>query len=141
MKSIYVIGCGNLGATIANDLSRRRKDVVVVDSDRSSFALLSEDFGGQQEVADANDLDELRSLGIEEATEVFVTTGNDNLSLFLALSCAKIFHIPYVYVRLDDPTLGILVQNEENIKAVYPFRLTRDRLSQLIYTSAGGDEE
>lgn len=141
MKSIYVIGCGNLGASVANDLSLRRKDVVVIDSDRSSFALLSEDFGGQQEVADANDLDELRALGIQEATEVFITTGNDNLSLFLALACANIFQIPYVYVRLDDPTLGILVQNEETIKAVYPFRLTRDRLSDLIRSTLKEDQQ
>lgn len=141
MKSIYVIGCGNLGASVANDLSLRRKDVVVIDSDRSSFALLSEDFGGQQEVADANDLDELRALGIQEATEVFITTGNDNLSLFLALACANIFKIPYVYVRLDDPTLGILVQNEETIKAVYPFRLTRDRLSDLIRSTLKEDQQ
>ena len=141
MKSIYVIGCGNLGASVANDLSLRRKDVVVIDSDRSSFALLSEDFGGQQEVADANDLDELRALGIQEATEVFITTGNDNLSLFLALACANIFQIPYVHVRLDDPTLGILVQNEETIKAVYPFRLTRDRLSDLIRSTLKEDQQ
>ena len=131
MKRTYVIGCGKLGSSIANELSRRELDVIIIDNDESSFALLSDDFSGVPKVADATDLDALANIGVENAGEVYITTGNDNLSLFLAHACAIIFKIPYVYVRFDDPTLGILVQGQNNIKAVYPFQLTRDRLSLL----------
>ena len=138
MKRTYVIGCGKLGASIANDCSRRGLEVIVIDADPSSFALLDDDFSGDPKVADASDLDALKALGIENSYEVYVTTGNDNLSLFLAHACAILFEIPYVYVRFDDPALGILVQSQSNIKPVYPFQLTRDRLGLL---RNGGNEE
>lgn len=131
MKRSFVIGCGKLGASIANELSRRGLDVIVVDADESSFALLDDDFSGDPKVEDASDLEALVDIGIGNAGEVYVTTGNDNLSLFLAHACAIEFRIPYVYVRFDDPTLGILVQGQPNIKPVYPFQLSRDRLSLL----------
>ena len=137
MKRSYVIGCGKLGASIANDLSRRELEVIIIDNDESSFAMLDDDFSGDPKVADATDLDALVNLGIETAGEVYITTGNDNLSLFLAHACAIEFKIPYVYVRFDDPTLGILVQGQSNIKAVYPFQLTRDRLNLI---KSGGEE-
>ena len=137
MKRTYVIGCGKLGASIANDCSRRGLEVIIIDADQSSFAMLSDDFSGDAKVADAGDLDALRNLGIEAASEVYVTTGNDNLSLFLAHACAILFEIPYVYVRFDDPALGLLVQAQSNIKAVYPFQLTRDRLNML---KRGGED-
>lgn len=131
MNESYVIGCGRLGASIANDLSKANKAVIVIDADASSFALLDADFSGLAKAADASDLDELIRLKIKNAHEVYITTGNDNLSLFLAHACAIEFEIPYVYVRFDDETLGILVQQQSNIKPIYPFRLTRDRLNAL----------
>lgn len=131
MKRTFVIGCGKLGASIANEISRRGLEVIVVDPDESSFAMLDDDFSGDAKVEDASDLETLIDLGIESAGQVYITTGNDNLSLFLAHACAIEFEIPYVYVRFDDPTLGILVQGQSNIKAVYPFQLTRDRLALL----------
>jgi len=136
MKRTYVIGCGKLGASIANDCSRRGLEVIIIDSDASSFSMLDDDFSGDAKVADAGDLAALKALGIDQATEVYVTTGNDNLSLFLAHACAILFQIPFVYVRFDDPSLGILVQAQSNIRAVYPFQLTRDRLNIL---KTGGD--
>ena len=138
MNRTYVIGCGKLGAAIANDISRRGLEVIVVDADPSSFAILSEDFSGDPKVCDASDLAALRTIGIENASEVYITTGNDNLSLFLAHACALIFNIPYIYVRFDDPALGLLVQSQSNIKPVYPFQLTRDRLNTL---KNGGSNE
>ena len=138
MKRTYVIGCGKLGASIANDCSRRGLEVIVVDESASSFAMLDDDFSGDPKVADAGDLAALKAIGIENAYEVYVTTGNDNLSLFVAHACAILFEIPYVYVRFDDPALGILVQGQSNIKPVYPFQLTRDRLNLL---KTGGSDQ
>lgn len=137
MKRTYVIGCGKLGASIANECSRRGLEVIVIDSNPSSFALLDEDFSGDPKVADASNLDTLRALGLENAGEVYVTTGNDNLSLFLAHASSTLFHIPYIYVRFDDPALDILVQSESTIKPVYPFQLTRDRLNRMKF---GGND-
>ena len=50
------------------------------------------------------------------------------MNLFLAYVCCKIFEVPYIYVRFDDPDKGLLIQGMP-IKAIYPFQL--DRFSLL----------
>ena len=126
----FIIGCGKLGASIANDSSRRGLDVVVIDSNMAVFSQLDDNFSGIPKVADATDPNALLDAGILNAAEVIITTGDDNTSLFLAHLCAKIYEVPYVYVRFDDPAMGLLIQGM-NIKAIYPFQLSRDRFNLL----------
>ena len=126
----FIIGCGKLGASIANDSSRRGLAVVVIDTNMAVFSQLDDNFSGIPKVADATDPNALLDAGILNAYEVIITTGNDNVSLFLAHVCAKIYEVPYVYVRFDDPAMGLLIQGM-NIKAIYPFQLSRDRFNLL----------
>lgn len=126
----FIIGCGKLGASIANDSSRRGLDVVVIDGNQDVFSQLDDNFSGIAKLADATDPNALLDAGILNAKEVIITTGNDNVSLFLAHLCAKIYEVPYVYVRFDDPAMGLLIQGM-NIKAIYPFQLSRDRFNLL----------
>lgn len=125
-----IIGCGRLGASIANYSSQQGDNVYVLDSDKSSFDRLSEIFSGIAIACDATDINELEDAGIEDAMEVVITTGDDNVNLFLAHLCAEVFEVPYVYVRFDDPDKGLLIQGM-NIKAIYPFQLSKDRFNLL----------
>ena len=43
---ILIIGCGRLGASIANSLSNRNMNVTIIDSNKDSFRKLSPSFGG-----------------------------------------------------------------------------------------------
>lgn len=43
---ILIIGCGRLGASIANALSNRNKNVTIVDVNKDSFRKLSPSFSG-----------------------------------------------------------------------------------------------
>ena len=133
----FVIGCGKLGASIANDSSRRGLSVVVIDANPDSFALLEENFSGDRFIVDAANLAALRARGLGDAKEVIITTGDDNLSLFLAKACAVLFHIPYVFVRFDDPDMGLLLQRQSNIRVIYPFQLSRDHLNKLREEAQG----
>ena len=131
----FIIGCGRLGGSIASYSSQQGLSVVVIDSDKAAFGRLDESFSGYTIVCDATDLDELQEAGIASAKEVIITTGNDNINLFLAHACANLLQVPYVYVRFDDPEFGHLIQGM-NIKAIYPFRLSWDRFNML---KSGGE--
>ena len=126
----FVIGCGRLGASIANYASQQGQSVVVIDPDKIAFTRLDDSFSGYTFVCDATDVDELRDAGINTAKEVIITTGNDNVNLFLAHLCAHLLEVPYVYVRFDDPEKGFLIQGS-NIKPIYPFQLSWDRFNML----------
>ncbi|MBQ4254987.1 MAG: TrkA family potassium uptake protein [Bacilli bacterium] len=136
-----VVGCGRLGAAIANYSSAQGDSVHVIDPDPNCKDYLTEVFSGVVFNLNAADAESLKEAGMESAKEVIVTTGDDNLNLFVALMCAQHFKVPYVYVRFDDPDKGLLVQGT-SIKAVYPFQLSKDRFN-LYRASAGkvGDSE
>ncbi|MBQ2070331.1 MAG: TrkA family potassium uptake protein [Bacilli bacterium] len=141
MRSLtFVIGCGRLGGAIANYSSAQGDSVIVIDPNPNCSDNLTEVFSGNLLHFDASDVEGLKEAGIENAKEVIITSGDDNLNLFLAHLCSKIFGVPYVYVRFDDPDKGLLCQGA-SIKAIYPFQLSKDRLNLLRAGVAEGGRE
>ncbi|MBO4541369.1 MAG: TrkA family potassium uptake protein [Bacilli bacterium] len=126
----FVIGCGRLGASIALDAYAKGENVTVIDAEESSFERLNEAFAGYTEVADATDIKTLGELGVEDANSCIITTGNDNINLFLAHVMDKVFKVPHIYVRFDDPNLAPLIQGY-NIQAIYPFQLSFETFTDL----------
>ena len=136
MRSLtIVIGCGRLGAAIANYSSAQGDSVHVIDPNPDCRDALTEVFSGVVFNFNATDIESLKEAGVENAKEVIITTGDDNVNLFLALLCCQHFDVPYVYVRFDDPDMGLLIQGT-SIKAVYPFQLSKDRFN--IYRASAG---
>ena len=123
-----VVGCGRLGASIANKISKEGKNLLIVDQYRDSFELLSDSFSGYQIIGDVTDLDILEEAYISSAKEIIITTGNDNVNIFLALVARDIYDVPHIYVRLDDPNLVVLTEGK-NIELILPYQLTFDKFN------------
>lgn len=126
-----VIGCGRLGSSIASEASESGENVIIIDDDPSSFDRLSDSFSGYQITADATDISALEEAYIKTAKEIVIATGNDNVNLFLAHLSSQIYQIPKIFVRFDDPGYGSLVSGM-NIKAIYPFELSFNRIKSLM---------
>ncbi len=126
----FVIGCGRLGASIALDAYAKGENVTVIDAEDSSFERLSEAFAGYTEVADATDIKTLAELGMDSALSVIITTGDDNVNLFLAHVMDKVFKVPHIYVRFDDPTLAPLIEGYI-VQAIFPFQLSFETFTDL----------
>ena len=125
-----IIGCGRLGASIANADSLSGKNVLVVDKDSRSFELLSDLFSGYTFLGDVTDLSLLEEAYMTSAKEIIIATGDDNVNLFLAYVARKLYNVPKIYVRLDDPSLEILI-SDLDVKAIYPFELSLDKFSRM----------
>lgn len=80
--------------------------------------------------ADATDVAALEDAMIASARTIVVTTGDDNVNLFVAHVADKIYHVPNVYVRFDDPDKGVLIKGF-NITPIYPFQLSKERYISL----------
>ncbi len=132
-----VIGCGRLGSSIANENSRKGEDVIVLDSNKASQARLDDSFSGIFSTGDCTSLECLEDAGIQNAREVVITTGDDNINLLVTYLCAKHYEVPRIFVRFDDPDKGYLVQGMP-VKAIYPFQLSRSRYNAY---KTGGEEE
>ena len=131
-NNVLILGCGRLGASIANRYSESGINVVVVDENENTFDRLDQLFAGDRQVGDATNINFLKnSCRIENATTVFLVTGNDNANLFLAHICAKEFGIARIYVRFDDPDRSELVKDLPHVIAISPFELTLEKLTSL----------
>ncbi|MPM65341.1 Trk system potassium uptake protein TrkA [bioreactor metagenome] len=109
-----VIGCGRLGADLANRFSDEDGDVLVIDKSKDAFRKLSPSFGGLTVVGDAMDFSVLKEAQIERAHLIVAVTDNDNANIFVAQLARQTFQVPRVIIRLYDPerecvyhTLGI----------------------------------
>lgn len=131
-NKLVIIGCGRFGARIANESSAEGENVVIIDSDSSSFDRLSDDYSGYTVVCDASDVSLLEEDGyIKDAYQIVISTGDDNLNLFLSHVAVSIYEIPAVYVRFNDPSFASLV-DDKNIKAIYPFELSLKKYRNLL---------
>ena len=129
-NKILVVGCGRFGASIASQYSLKGKNVMVIDNQESSFDKLSENFQGYKFIGDCTDISVLKNANIETANTIIITTGSDNANILIAHIARKIFDVPEIYVRLDEPESETLLKGMR-IKAIFPFELSFDEFERL----------
>lgn len=125
-----VVGCGQLGATIANKFSKEGKNLLVVDESEKSFEQLSEDFSGYKIVGQCTDLEILEQAFIKSCKEVVIVTGDDSINVLVATICKKLYNVPNVYVRLSDPDNEILLKGL-GVKVIFPLELSFDKFNLM----------
>ena len=101
---IIIVGCGRLGAMLANQLSTLGRNVVVIDDDEAAFQHLSTQFSGFQITGNAAETAVLRRARIEKADCLLAITRYDNVNLMVAQVAKTIFHVPKVVARVYDPS-------------------------------------
>lgn len=102
-KYVIIAGCGRVGSSMARRLAAEGHDVVVIDDDRRSFALLGDDFPGRRVVGAAIDWEVLRKAGIEGADAFAAVTDGDNTNIVCALIAQRAFEVPCSVARVYDP--------------------------------------
>jgi len=116
--NIIIIGCGRLGAGLAEALSRRDIEVIVVDRDPAAFDRLGPGFRGRTVPGRAVERETLIAAGIERADGLAAVTASDEVNVVAARLARRLFHVPRVVARLYDPRkedvyrrLGILTMS------------------------------
>ncbi len=130
-KYIIIVGCGRLGGSLANQLSRDGHQIVVIDRREGAFDKLSSDFSGFRILGDASEIDVLRQAHIERATHLFAVTTQDNLNLMVAQIALTLFHVPTVVARVFDP-LREQIYSEFGIETVSPVKLSAEAFLKAV---------
>lgn len=99
---ILIIGCGRVGAGLANTLAGRGHSVTVVDKEALAFEKLGEKFKGQKIPGVGFDREILLKAGIERADALAAVTASDEANVVAARIARDIFHVPRVVARLYD---------------------------------------
>ena len=97
-----IIGCGRVGAGLAQTLSLQGHNVIVVDNDPAAFERLGPAFKGQTVVGVGFDRDVLLQAGIERADGLAAVTDSDEANVVAARLASQVFRVPRVVARLYD---------------------------------------
>jgi len=109
---VIIVGCGRVGAQLANALSAERHDVVVIDRNPQSFSRLSRTFSGRMLTGVGFDRDTLQKADIESADALAATTDKDNVNIVVAVTAKEYFKVPHVVARIYDYQAAEIYQRE-----------------------------
>lgn len=126
-----VIGCGRLGANLANTLSDEGGNILIIDKEKDAFRKLSSSFGGLTVIGDGTDFDVLREARIDKADVVVVVTNNDNANVMIAQIVKELFRVRRVIARLYDPEREC-VYREFEIDTICPAVLSAKEIDKIL---------
>jgi len=100
---VIVVGCGQVGATLAYQLFKMGHQVVVVDQVDNAFDHLPDDFQGRTIKGDVLSRTVLRRAEVKSAGALFALTDSDPLNALIAHIARSEYSVPTVAARNNDP--------------------------------------
>jgi trk system potassium uptake protein len=107
---IIIIGCGRFGSNLAEKLSDEGNNICVIDRNVDKLNALGSGFNGQKIKGIEFDSDILKEAGIKDADALISVTSNDNINITVSLVADKIFHVPRIIARVNDPDKNYFYQ-------------------------------
>lgn len=131
---ILIIGCGRVGAGLAQSLIQRGHSVSVIDRDQQAFEKLGEKFKGQTVLGIGFDRDVLVKAGIQRADGVAAVTSSDEANIVAARIARDIFRVPKVVARLYDVRQAEIYRRL-GLQTIAPTNWGIDRIADLLLHS------
>lgn len=125
------MGCGRVGASVADGLSRIGHEVAIIDRDSTAFNRLSPEFNGERVLGMGFDRDVLLRAGIEEAGAFAAVSSGDNSNIIAARLARETFGVARVVARIYDAKRAA-VYERLGIPTIATVPWTTDRLLDAI---------
>ena len=100
---LVVVGCGRVGAALAEAFDNLGHDVVILDTSTRAFDRLSSEFKGQAIRGDGTDEDVLRKAGADGADFFLALTEGDNRNVMAAQVAVEKFSVGKALAKINDP--------------------------------------
>src|SRR6201994_3736902 len=123
---VIVMGCGRVGSSLADGLSRIGHDVAVIDRESAAFNRLSPEFAGQRVLGQGFDRDVLLRAGIEEADAFAAVSSGDNSNIISERLARETFRVQRVVARIYDAKRAEVYERLGN-PTIAPVPWTTDR--------------
>lgn len=130
MKAI-IMGCGRVGAALAQQLSADGHDVCVLDRDPDARELLPSGFTGEFLVGNGYNRGLLERAGITTADAFVAVTSGDNTNIVGARIAKEDYRVPHVIARIYDPRRADIYA-DLGIPTVASVSWTVNRIAQVL---------
>lgn len=133
------MGCGRVGATLAQSLESYGHSVAVIDQNAEAFRRLSADFGGKKVTGLGFDRDTLHQAGIDDTFGFAAVSDGDNSNILAARVVRETYGIENVVARIYDPHRAEIYQRL-GISTVATVRWTADQMLRRMLPMGATDE-
>ena len=100
---IVIVGCGRVGAALAESFDALGNEVIIIDTSTSAFDRLPGSFSGVAVRGDGTDEDTLRRAGAEGADLFMAMTEGDNRNVMAAQLAVEALGARRVIAKINDP--------------------------------------
>ena len=128
---IVIIGCGRLGSNLAKGLSDEGNDICIIDRNGDKLNALGSGFNGQRIKGIEFDSDKLIEAGVNQADVLLAVTSDDNINITVSLIAEKIFHVPNIIAKVNDPQKND-IYNQLGINTINPIQYEIEMLKKKI---------
>ena len=126
-----IVGCGRLGAHIAQTLLAGGSGVLVIDRSRDSFRSLGANFDGILLCGDATHLATLDEANLAKADALIAVTQDDNTNILVAQMAKKLYDVPRVIARLYNPDRQVVI-DPHDIGVISPVLLSTKEIEHAL---------
>ncbi len=128
---VVVMGCGRVGASLAEALSRLGHEVAIIDRDETAFHRLSPEFSGERITGMGFDREVLLRAGIDHADAFAAVSSGDNSNIISARVAREMFGVQRVVARIYDAKRAA-VYERLGIPTIATVPWTTDRLLNTL---------
>ncbi len=100
---VVIVGGGRVGSDLTRLLIPEGHDVVLMESDEELANDLAKQFDALIIEGDGTDLDILKDAGLNKADALVAVTGDDNVNLISCQLAKRLFKVPNVIGRVNNP--------------------------------------
>ena len=133
------MGCGRVGATLAQSLEGRGHSVAVIDQNPDAFRRLDAEFSGKKVTGLGFDRGTLVQSGIEDAYAFAAVSDGDNSNIISARVVRETYGVQNVVARIYDPHRAEIYQRL-GIPTVATVRWTADQVLRRMLPMGATDE-
>ena len=130
-RSYLVIGLGQFGLSIVEELVKLDRDVTAIDIDSKAIEKVA-DLIPTAFVADSTDEQSLREIGVEEFTNAIVCYGDNDVASILTTALLKDLGVEHITVRMDNDVYIDIIKKLGADEIVTPQRLAGVGLANRI---------
>ncbi|MBX6372121.1 MAG: TrkA family potassium uptake protein [Acidothermus sp.] len=131
---VVILGCGRVGATLADSLERLGHSVSIIDQDAHAFRRLPPDFRGHKVHGFGLHRSVLEESGIQHASAFAAVSNGDNSNIISARLAREVFGVENVVARIYDIRRAEIYQRL-GIPTVATVKWTADQILRRVLPS------
>jgi trk system potassium uptake protein TrkA len=100
---VIIVGAGKVGLNLGRELRAKGHEITLIESDRTRFAAVEEEFEHQAQYGDGSELWVMERAGVERAEMLIAVTGDDEDNMLICQVAREKYGVERIISRCNNP--------------------------------------